>query len=186
MRPGCWAASPATGWHWAKALADLGHEVTVLTMSNYREAILAAGPERHRLPVTSISPTSPLRNSRSACGPPTSTSRWQDAALRHVEAKPQRNYDVIHHVTWGSLHLGSALWRLPAPLVYGPIGGGQTAPANYWRYFGRDWPAETLRTAATGSLLKLNRRCRDAIRHSAVTLVCNSATAAACSTPRRN
>ena len=76
--------------------------------------------------------------------------------------------------------MGSMLWRLPIPLVYGPVGGGQTAPANYWRYFGRKWPAETFRTASTGPLLKLNRRCQQTIKNSAVTLVNNSATAAAC------
>jgi glycosyltransferase involved in cell wall biosynthesis len=93
--------------------------------------------------------------------------------------QPDR-YDVVHHVAWGSLHLGSVLWRLPAPLIYGPIGGGQTAPADYWRYFGGNWPAEALRTQlTTGSLLKLNGRSRNTIRNSAVTLVTNSATAAA-------
>jgi glycosyltransferase involved in cell wall biosynthesis len=76
--------------------------------------------------------------------------------------------------------MGSMLWRLPIPFVYGPVGGGQTAPAGYWRYFGRKWPAEILRTASAGPLLKLNSRCRQTIRNSAVTLVCNSATAAAC------
>ena len=76
--------------------------------------------------------------------------------------------------------MGSMLWRLPIPLLYGPVGGGQTAPASYWRYFGREWPSETLRTASTGPLLKLNRRCRQTVKNSAVTLVCNSATAAAC------
>ena len=87
---------------------------------------------------------------------------------------------MAHHVTYGGLHLGSMLWRLPIPLVYGPVGGGQTAPAEYWRYFGREWPSEILRTASTGPLLKLNSRCRQTISNSAVTLVCNSATAAAC------
>jgi glycosyltransferase involved in cell wall biosynthesis len=66
------------------------------------------------------------------------------------------------------------------PLVYGPIGGGQTAPTRYWRYFGREWPSETFRTASAGPLLKLNDRCRQTIKNSAVSLVCNSATAAAC------
>jgi glycosyltransferase involved in cell wall biosynthesis len=105
--------------------------------------------------------------------------RWQDAALRYVEMQPQQ-YDVVHHVTWGSLRLGSKLWRLPIPLVYGPIGGGQRAPSNYRRYFGRAWPAEMVRRASAGSLLKLNSRCRETIRNSAVTLVTNSETASAC------
>ena len=170
-------SEPGTGWHWARALADLGHDVTVLTMSrlpggNTRDG--SAGVDFRFIDI----PASPLPRFSGRLWTYDIYRRWQDAALRHVEATPQQ-YDVAHHVTWGSLHLGSMLWRLPVPLVYGPIGGGQTAPANYWRYFGRDWPAETLRTASTGSLLKLNSRSRETIRNSAVTLVCNSATAAA-------
>ena len=90
-----------------------------------------------------------------------------------------QQYDVAHHVTWASLHLGSVLWRLPVPFVYGPIGGGQTAPVNYWRHFGRQLPAETVRTVSARSLLTLNRRSRETLQKSAVTLVANSATAAA-------
>jgi glycosyltransferase involved in cell wall biosynthesis len=99
--------------------------------------------------------------------------------MRDAETLPH-DYDVVHHVAWGSLHLGSKLWKLPAPLVYGPIGGGQTAPSNYWRSFGRGWPVEALRSASTGSLLKMNSRSRETIRNSAVILVTNSATETAC------
>ena len=170
-------SEPGTGWHWARALADLGHDVTVLTMSVYRDRILATDPQGVDFRFIDL-PKSPVPGFASRLWTYDMYQRWQDAALRHVQATA-RQYDVAHHVTWGSLHLGSPLWRLPVPLVYGPIGGGQTAPASYWRYFGRDWPAETLRTASTGSLLKLSSRCRETVRHSAVTFVCNSATAAA-------
>jgi glycosyltransferase involved in cell wall biosynthesis len=105
--------------------------------------------------------------------------RFQDAALRCAEVPPKQ-YDVVHHVVWGSLHLGSRLWRLPTPLVYGPIGGGQTAPASYRGYFGHDWPKEALRTAATGSALKLNSRSRETIRNATVILATNSDTEMAC------
>ena len=166
------------GWHWARALADCGHDVTVLTQLSYREQILAAGPQKIEFCFIDA-PASPLHGFSPRLGMYDLYLRWQNAALRHVEMQSQP-YDVAHHVAWGSLHLGSMLWRLPVPLVYGPIGGGQTAPTNYWRYFGRDWPTEMLRTASTGSLLKLNSRSRKTIRNSAVTLVTNSATAAAC------
>ncbi|HKB40110.1 MAG TPA: hypothetical protein VKD72_26985, partial [Gemmataceae bacterium] len=128
--------------------------MTVLTSSTYRELILAEGPQGADFQFIDV-PASPLRRFSPRLEVYDVYRRWQDAALRHVEVQ-QQQYDVAHHVTWGGLHLGSMLWRLPVPLIYGPIGGGQTAPANYWRYFGRDWPAETLRTASTGSLLKLN------------------------------
>lgn len=65
------------------------------------------------------------------------------------------------------------------PMVYGPIGGGQTAPINYWRYFGRDWPSESLRSLATGRLLEMNGWSRETLQHAAVTLVTNSDTAVA-------
>ena len=171
-------SEPGTGWHWAGALADLGHEVTVLTWADQREEILASCPQGVDFRFIDI-PTSPIPRSSKLLWAYDAYGRWQAAALRNVEAHAQQ-YDVAHHVTYGGLHMGSMLWRLPIPLVYGPVGGGQTAPASYWRYFGREWPSETLRTASTGPLLKLNRRCRQTVKNSAVTLVCNSATAAAC------
>jgi glycosyltransferase involved in cell wall biosynthesis len=167
----------ATGWHWATTLADFGHEVTVLTSSDYRKNIVAAGPQGVDFRYIDR-PVSPLRQLSPRLAVYDVYRRWQDEALRHVAAQAEQ-YDVAHHVTWGGLHLGSQLWQLPVPLVFGPVGGGQTAPAGYWRYFGRDWPVEMLRTASTGSLLKLNGRGRETVRNSAVTLVCNSATAAA-------
>ena len=168
-------SEPGVGWGWATSLADIGHEVTVLTSLRFREPILAANPpgiEFHFIdnPEPSFGRFSP------SWGMYESYLRWQDVALRQVEAAGRR-YDVAHHVTWGSLRLGSQLWRLPVPLIYGPIGGGQVSPASYWRFFGREWGAETLRTASR-SLLVLNHRTRETIRNSAVTLACNSATAA--------
>ena len=173
-----YGSEPGTGWHWVGALADLGHEVTVLTMSDHRDEILASCPQGVHFRFIDI-PTSPVPRFSKLLWSYDAYGRWQDAAARHVEAEACK-YDVAHHVTYGGLHLGSMLWRLPIPLVYGPVGGGQTAPADYWRYFGREWPSEILRTASAGPLLKLNRRCGQTIKNSAVTLINNSATAAAC------
>jgi glycosyltransferase involved in cell wall biosynthesis len=172
-----YGSEPATGWHWATTLAEFGHEVTVLTGSSEKDRVLAARPPGVDFRFID-QPPSPLGRFSQRVRLYDGYRRWQDKAFQHIEQRAD-DYDVVHHVTWGSLHLGSQLWRLRAPLVYGPIGGGQTAPASYWRYFGREWPAETLRTASTGRLLQLNSRSRETIQSSAVTLVCNSATAAA-------
>jgi glycosyltransferase involved in cell wall biosynthesis len=171
-------SEPGTGWYWATALANIGHDVTVLTMSGHREAILKAGRPDIHFKFIDI-PATPLPHLAGRLWTYDIYRRWQQDALRFV-ASTSRDFDVVHHVTWTSLHLGSMLWQLSLPMVYGPIGGGQTAPADYWRYFGRDWPAELVRTATTRPLLTLNARSRETIRHSDVTLVCNSATAAAC------
>ena len=166
------------GWNWANALTDCGHDITVITQSSFEEAIRKADPRDVKFHFVEV-PWRPAYRLAPSLGVYHYYLSWQDAALRHIERQSDR-YDVVHHVAWGSLHLGSRLWRLPAPLVYGPIGGGQTAPANYWRYFGRSWPSEAIRTQlTTGSMLQLNGRSRETIRNSAVTLVTNSATAAA-------
>jgi glycosyltransferase involved in cell wall biosynthesis len=165
------------GWMWSTSLADRGHEVTVLTHAEYREPVLAGARTDinfHFIESAGI----PVR--LGGINGYDTYRRFQSAAYEHA-AGLRRDWDVIHHTGWGSLHLGSRLWRLSAPLVYGPIGGGQTAPGAYRRYFGRDWATETVRNVVTsGSLLKLNSWARETLRNSAVVLVTNSATEAAC------
>jgi glycosyltransferase involved in cell wall biosynthesis len=76
---------------------------------------------------------------------------WQRAAARHMAADGA-HYDLAHHVTWASLHFGTRLMKVPnLPLVVGPIGGGNTAPSAYLRYFGsrNNEYAERIRTLAT-------------------------------------
>jgi glycosyltransferase involved in cell wall biosynthesis len=165
------------GWNWARALTDCGHDVSVITQSSFEGAICQADPQGVNFHFVEV-PQPPVFRLAATLAAYHYYVSWQDAALRHIEMQSDQ-YDVVHHVAWGSLHLGSMLWRLPAPLVFGPIGGGQTAPANYWRYFGRSWPTEALRTQVTRSFLKLHSRSRETVRNSAVTLVTNSATAAA-------
>jgi glycosyltransferase involved in cell wall biosynthesis len=164
-------------WYWASALADLGHEVTVLTGTQFRERILEMGQDRVKFHYVDH-PASRLTGRLAALDNYDVYRRWQDAAYEYLKDRPER-YDLIHHFNWGSLHLGNSTWRLPAPLVYGPIGGGQTAPAHYRSYFGPDWKVERLRTAASGSLLRLHRRTGLTLRHAEVVLVTNSDTGAA-------
>lgn len=181
----CFLCSPGkgselgNGWYWANALADSGHEVTILTLSEFRDEIAAAGRpdiDCHYidLPVSRLPSIAASARAFDVYG------RWQDAALKCAQSLPGQ-FDIAHHVVFGSLHMGSALWQLPVPLLYGPIGGGQTAPAGYWRYFGRNWAAEMARTAATTRMaLTVNARSRETIRRSAVVLATNSATETAC------
>jgi glycosyltransferase involved in cell wall biosynthesis len=164
------------GWNWPSSLADLGHEVTLVTPLEYRDQALAMGRDDIEFHFVDY-PRRPVRLPSGAALYDMYRS-WQDAIYEH-EKERQTKYDVIQHGPWGSLHLGSRLWRLPAPLVYGPIGGGQTAPGDYRRYFGRQWPLELARNATVGPLLKLNSRTRETLRNAAVVLATNSDTEAA-------
>jgi glycosyltransferase involved in cell wall biosynthesis len=164
-------------WYWASALADLGHEVTVLTATEFRDRILEMDQDRVKFHFVDY-PASRLTRVPAIFDTYDVYRRWQDAAYEYLRDRPER-YDIVHHFSWGSLHLGCSTWRLPAPLVYGPVGGGQTAPARYRSYFGPEWKMEWLRNRATGSLLRLHRRTGLTLRNAKVVLVTNSDTGAA-------
>lgn len=170
-----YGSEPGHGWRWATALKDYGHDVTVLTHAAFRERIAAGG--RADIDFQLVDPGRPLPIP--LIDGYDDYRRWQQRAYEHVVSMAAE-LNVVHHVTWGSLHLGSRLYQLPVPLVYGPIGGGQTAPKEYKRYFGRSWMTEVIRNTSTGPLLKLNGWSRSTLQNAAVTLVTNSATEAAC------
>jgi hypothetical protein len=118
-RPGH-GSEPGNGWHWATSLAESGHEVTVLTSTWDRDAILEADQKNVDFRFIEVPPSPVLDRLWPRLGVYRSYRRWQESALRYSE-NFARQYDVAHHVTWASLHLGSRLWRLPIPFVYGPI-----------------------------------------------------------------
>src|SRR5262249_28087906 len=73
------------------------------------------------------------------------------------ELDEELDFDVVHHATWASLHVGSHLWKIGKPFVFGPVGGGQVAPPGFSRYFRAGRAVELLRSVMvrhlTGMLL---------------------------------
>ncbi|BAY91934.1 MULTISPECIES: glycosyltransferase family 4 protein [unclassified Tolypothrix] len=47
----------------------------------------------------------------------------------------QIGFDVAHHVTFVKYSNPSFLSLLPIPFIWGPVGGGETAPKAFWRDF---------------------------------------------------
>jgi glycosyltransferase involved in cell wall biosynthesis len=142
---------PGYGWNWATHLAARDMDVHVLTAGRYQAQIESALRAR------------PVPNLKfSYVHVPRTLSRvsegvhyciWQLSALsaanRLVRDGP---FDLVHHVTYGSVHVPSQLWRLNLPVIFGPVGGGQTAPASMLQYFGSDKRKEQVRTAFTRAL----------------------------------
>jgi glycosyltransferase involved in cell wall biosynthesis len=57
-------------------------------------------------------------------------------------------FDIIHHVTFVRYSTPSFLSFLSVPFVWGPIGGGESAPTPFWKEFSfRSKVYETLRVA---------------------------------------
>lgn len=101
---------------------------------------------------------------------------WQRAVLREArQLHRKQNFDVVHHLSWGTISAPPLLWRLPIPFVWGPIGGGQTTPAAFSRYFGLGWGREVLRTLRV-KVATRSPGLRRALRESALILSTNPET----------
>ena len=61
---------------------------------------------------------------------------WQIAAY-FVARKLDReiNFDIAHHVTYVRYSSPSFLSLLPVPLIWGTVGGGESAPRAFWEDF---------------------------------------------------
>lgn len=74
---------------------------------------------------------------------------WQIGAYLRLRAMHRDiGFDIVHHYTFGKYWTPSFLCLLGAPFVWGPVGGGESAPPNFASYFGfRGWFYEKLRDA---------------------------------------
>jgi glycosyltransferase involved in cell wall biosynthesis len=144
-------SEPGVGWNWATHLAARGIEVHVLVAKRNQgpiEAGLRDNP-RANLNFTYVPvPYEWAKNNEAlhyAC--------WQVAALKAArELVSKIEFQLAHHVTYASVHVPSQLWRLGVPVVFGPVGGGQTAPASLLPYFGAEKSKERLRSSLTKAL----------------------------------
>jgi glycosyltransferase involved in cell wall biosynthesis len=171
-------SEPGKSWNWAYELARAGHEVWILTSTTGRssiEAFLASTPmprmkfvyiERPHIPAFA----GPFRTLLQHI-------RWQWLALDVArDLHRQNDFDVVHHISFGSLHLGSQLWRLGKPFVFGPIGGGQVAPRGYKKYFRGGWMSEMLRSIVVRRFTGLLFAAKSTVANADLILVANQET----------
>jgi glycosyltransferase involved in cell wall biosynthesis len=173
-------SEPGFTWNWAWHLAE-HHQVWVLSHPERRarvERFLAEQPQPN-LKFIWVAPDErwdPWRPERGERGIHLHYMLWQRKAFNTARRLHQEHhFDVVHHVSWGTLSAPPMLWRLNIPFVWGPIGGGQTAPAAFWRYFGRGWPREAIRTLRV-RLLPLLPALRLAAGRSGLVLATNHET----------
>lgn len=147
-------SEPEVGWQWALHVAELGHEVWVLTRSASRSTI-----ERELVRL-------PHLNLRFVyCDLPVA-SRWcdngrdwslriyyllwqQHAAALARELHARECFERVHHVTYAGLRALSFMGSLGIPFILGPVGGGERAPWNLRFGYGlRGWLRDAARDAA--------------------------------------
>jgi glycosyltransferase involved in cell wall biosynthesis len=180
---------PGTGWGWARALAEAGHEVTVLTHPKGRaenDAWLKAHRSLDlRIEYVESGVWTPAARFISRAGKEWWDSKgwqlpylaWQQAALgRAAKLHQSECFDVAHHVSYCTFVTGSPLWRLGIPFVFGPVGGAQRSPRGAALLYGQEWRVERLRSFVV-SMTRVNPFARRAVHNAAVVLTTNGDTA---------
>jgi glycosyltransferase involved in cell wall biosynthesis len=171
-------SEPGNGWNWAWHLAEAGHDVWVLTGGLGQERRLERSEEISNLRFVDVPPLS--IGTRLLRGAPRGHLRYVTWLYRSflVARRLVRTveFDVIHHVTFGSLVWGCPLWRLGVPFVFGPVGGGQVSPPSLVRYVARHRWFELLRAVAIQPAMLMNPMARSTVRNSEVVLATNSDT----------
>jgi glycosyltransferase involved in cell wall biosynthesis len=127
------------GWNWVRQAARF-HEVWVMTRSNNREAIEAAASS---LPPGAVHwiyydlPRSLRFWKRGARGMRVYYYLWQIGIWRLARRlRATTHFDLVHHVTIGNYWTPSFLALLPTPFIWGPVGGGESAPRPFYATFG--------------------------------------------------
>ena len=176
-----YGSEAGNGWNWAWHLAELGHEVWVLTFANNQELIEAELALRPVSQLHFIYIDIPIWIKRYAKMTPgdfgwqSSYLAWQQRAAQIAQqVDREHGFDVIHHVTWASITAGSWLWSLNKPFVFGPVGGGQITPPLFKKYFlNNQWRKEAVRSLIFEKLAKFNFISRQTISKADLVLATN-------------
>ncbi len=132
-------SEPGVGWNWAAQLALAGHDVWVFTGGDSKQKIeqyiQRGGVIPDHLTFVyldllgwGIWGKDNLRAER------THNYIWQLLVwFRARKWHRKIGFDIAHHITWGGLRCPSLMGCLGIPFVYGPLGGGEFAPAELVR-----------------------------------------------------
>lgn len=174
-------SEPSFTWNWAWELSRW-HRIWVIAHPRYRDDVedfLNANPNPnlhfHWQEVPGwLDSWNPKANDR---GLGLHYMVWLKFAYRKAyELHQMIGFDIVHHVSYGTVSAPPPFRRLRVPFIWGPVGGAQEAPRNFKRYFGPSWKREVLRNSRV-HLLRFSPSLRRAAQASAVTLATNHETA---------
>ena len=123
-------SEPGVGWNVARELAARV-DLSVVTRANNRPVIEASGEDWiHRVDWIFWDPPRWLVFwKKGGRGVQLFYIIWQLGILKVARKElARKNFDIIHHITFGKYWIPSRLAGLGVPFVFGPVGGGETSP----------------------------------------------------------
>lgn len=132
-------SEPGVGWHTVRQLAE-HHEVWVLTRPDDGRPAIEAELARNPVPnLHFVYFTLPILGGFWQWGSVAFVLHyylWQiQAYFVARRLHKEIGFDVAHHVTFVRYSTPSFISLLPIPFVWGPVGGGEAAPAPFWKDF---------------------------------------------------
>lgn len=145
-------SEPGVGWNTTRELLKY-HQVWVLTRADNRptiEAELAKNPIPGLQIVYYDLPPWARWWHKGLRGVQFHYYLWQIGAYyKALKLHNEVNFDLVHHVTYVKYWSPSFLSLLPVPFIWGPVGGGESAPKAFWQDFSlRGKAYEALRDGA--------------------------------------
>jgi glycosyltransferase involved in cell wall biosynthesis len=174
-------SEPGFGWNWTFEMAKAGHEVWCFTRPDGRSELELEVRKYPHLQISFVYIDVPkwvntLFEKRSLFPPFYYLHYlvWQRRAAREaLRIDAEVIFDLVHHVTLGSIQLASEMWRLNKPFIFGPVGGGNFPPMAFKKYFYDGWRTEVIRKWTSNILLRFNRNTIKTAKKAALVLATN-------------
>jgi glycosyltransferase involved in cell wall biosynthesis len=161
------------GWNWVRQIART-HEVWVITRTSNRSRVereLARSPMPNAHFAYVDLPRWARFWKKGSRGLHLYYRLWQFGAYLCARRLQQKiGFDIVHHVTFVNYWMPSVLPLLPVPFIWGPIGGGESAPPAFWQTFGVRGKAYELARHVARRLGELDPLTRLSARRAAVVM----------------
>jgi len=174
------------GWNYACQLSKLGYEIFVLThlwnQTKIQQELATSAISIPNLHFVYVDHPAWIKHLMSRFFKRETSNYhylvWQREAYQAAtQLDQEHHFDLIHHLTIGSLVCGSWLWHLNKPFIFGPAGGGQVAPFAFRKYIHQGWVPEIVRTSITQQLVPNLPLLRKTAKRIDLVLASNSDTA---------
>lgn len=171
------------GWSWATGIAKKGYSVWCFTNAEDHEDCEKERLRLHLDNLTFVPVSLPFLLDKLLLDHSSKTiylhyHLWKKKTAGLIKNLHQKfNFDIAHHVSYGSFQQGSPLYKLNnCKIIFGPVGGGQMALPIFKPYFGNFWRTEILRKYASRFLMRFNTSLNTTIKKADLILTVNKET----------
>lgn len=126
-------SEPGVGWNWALQAAKT-QNVYVITRTKCMDKIETEIPNelRNSLKFIYCDSSKKLRNVSIYL----EYIHWQFKAYKFIKKLHKDiKFDYLMHLTFGNIFLPTWMYKLPIPFIWGPLGGGERVPYEFYKKF---------------------------------------------------